>query len=152
MCKQDTLETAVPAVPSAIVLEDKNAQCYVCGSDNSNGLQVPFVPDGENGSYATYIARAEHVGWPGVLHGGVMYALMDEAIGWSLYYSGLRGVTAKTETRFRQPVKVGTPLTITGRIERVARRMVYVSAEVKRSDASAEVVAELSGTMFLLNG
>jgi len=33
-----------------------------------------------------YIARAEHGGWDGILHGGVMFALMDEALGWAHYY------------------------------------------------------------------
>jgi acyl-coenzyme A thioesterase PaaI-like protein len=28
---------------------------------------------------------APNGGWPGVLHGGLLLALMDEALGWSLH-------------------------------------------------------------------
>jgi acyl-coenzyme A thioesterase PaaI-like protein len=68
------------------LLGNKDSMCYVCGPDNLLRLQVPFSPDGAQGSQARYTARPEHAGWNGILHGGVTFALMDEAFGWSLYY------------------------------------------------------------------
>jgi acyl-coenzyme A thioesterase PaaI-like protein len=131
-------------------LDDKDASCYVCGSENPLGLHVPFAPYGENGSRAFYTARPEHTGWRGILHGGLTFALMDEALGWALYYQGLRGVTAKTEVRFRSAVRVGAPLVITASTEGRARRVVRARAEVRSDDADNEVVAELSATMYLM--
>ena len=123
--------------------------CYVCGEENPLGLHVPFARDGENGSRAAYVARPEHVGWPGLLHGGLLFTLMDEAIAWSLYYGGLRGVTAKAEARFRTPVTVGSSLVITASIMERARRLVRTRAEVRRDEGNNEIVAELVATMFL---
>src|SRR5215475_3323695 len=89
-----------------LIGETKN--CYVCGPENPLGLRVKFSPDGPKGARAEYIARAEHCGWPGLLHGGVTFALMDEALAYALYMLGLFGVTAKVETRFRAPITVGS--------------------------------------------
>lgn len=131
-------------------LSDKDESCYVCGSENSFGLHVPFAPYGENGSRAVYTVRPEHTGWKGILHGGLTFALMDEGLGWALYYQGLRGVTAKTEVRFRSAIRVGTPLVITAVTVERARRIVRARADVRRDDDSNEVLAELSATMYLM--
>lgn len=133
-----------------IELKDKDASCYVCGAENPVGLHVPFMPGGAEGSRATYIAQAEHVGWPGLLHGGVLFALMDEAVSWALYYKGLRGVTAKAELRIRKPIVIGTPLVIIGSITKYVRQLVRTRAEVLRDDDSGEKLAELRATHVLI--
>jgi hypothetical protein len=76
----------------------KNATCFVCGPDNLLGLQVPFEPNGEAGSTATYIARKGRDGWNGILH-GVTFSLMDEAFGWCLYFQRIPAVTVTRQRR-----------------------------------------------------
>src|SRR5512142_2036064 len=90
------------------------ANCFVCGAANESGLHVAFVRDGENGSRAVYTARANHNGWPGLLHGGVTLTLMDEAVAWALALQGLRGVTARVQANFRRPIRTGTTVIIRG--------------------------------------
>jgi acyl-coenzyme A thioesterase PaaI-like protein len=133
-----------------LALGNKDDNCYVCGSENPAGLHVTFVPHGESGSRATFTVQPGHVGWPGLLHGGLLFTLMDEALGWALYYHGLRGVTAKTEIRFRSPVPVGTQLVITGSIEERNRNLARMRANVLLDNGSSEKVAELTATMYLL--
>src|SRR5260221_1747240 len=85
----------------SIRLRPKNVRtCYVCGPDNARGLQVAFLADGAHGSRALYTARPEHEGWPGLLHGGVTFSLMDEALGWAVPFPGLYGVTPRIDTPF----------------------------------------------------
>ncbi len=137
----------------ALVLErgnDTSSECFVCGRDNPHGLGIHFAPEGDNGSSARYTARAEHAGWPGVLHGGVTFSLMDESLGWALFHQGLRGVTAKTETKFRRPIMTGTPLVIRGWIVDRRRNIISARAEVRTDDDQAELLAETHATMFLL--
>jgi acyl-coenzyme A thioesterase PaaI-like protein len=131
-------------------LADKNAHCYACGPENRAGLRVPFHPNAGKGSCATYQVQPEHIGWPGLIHGGILFSLMDEALGWALYYQGLRGMTARAETRFRAPAPVGTPLLITGSILEQTKRLVRARAEVRRNDGSRRLLAESNATMFLL--
>jgi acyl-coenzyme A thioesterase PaaI-like protein len=112
-------------------------------------LSISFVADGPQGSRALYTARADHEGWPGLLHGGVAFALMDEALGWAVYFQGLFGVTEKIEARFRQPIPIGMKLIVIAWTVSRWRRIVTARAEI-RVDAKDEVlVAEADATMYV---
>jgi acyl-coenzyme A thioesterase PaaI-like protein len=124
--------------------------CYVCGPRNGSGLHVPFAREGIHGSRAVYTVLAEHCGWPGLLHGGVAFALMDEALAWSLYFQDLYGVTARVETRFRQPIRVGSTLRVRAFTLDRHRRIVNARAEIRLAVADEPVVAEANATMYLL--
>ena len=132
-----------------IRLNWKTKDCYVCGPDNTVGLQVPFAPDGAHGSRATYTACAEQCGLPGLLHGGVAFALMDEAFAWALYYQDLYGVTARAETRFRQPIPSGAKLIVRAWTLERRRRLVNVRAEIRLDAEDKGLVAEADATMYL---
>ncbi len=130
-------------------LKPKTSACYVCGPENASGLQVPFSPDGEHGARARYTARAEHCGWPGLLHGGVAFALLDEALAWAVYFQGLYGVTARVETRFRQPITVGTPLEIRAWTLERHGKLLRARAEMRSLNDENPLVAEATATMYL---
>ncbi|WP_130417382.1 PaaI family thioesterase [Edaphobacter modestus] len=129
------------------VLGAKDSYCYVCGPDNKFGLRVPFEQDGAESSCARYVARPEHGGWNGVLHGGVTFSLMDEALGWALFFQQKPAVTAKIRTRFTKPVPIGAALLIRAWVIRERSRIVEAKAEV-RSDDGEMLFAEAEATMF----
>jgi len=136
-------------VGSTIRLKAKTDDCFVCGRDNAGGLHVPFVSDGEHGSRATYTARAEHGGWPGLLHGGVAFALMDEALAYALYFQGLFGVTARVETRFRQPIPIGANLIVRAWTLGRRSRLLDARAEIRLEGEDSLLAAEATATMYL---
>lgn len=133
-----------------VELGEDTSNCFVCGQANKSGLQIPFVRDGEQGSCARYTARPEHDGWPGVLHGGVTFSLMDEALGWALFFQGLRGVTARAETQFKRPIRAGTAVMIRGWTTGRRRRLISAHAEIRTEGDNSELMAEMEATMFLL--
>ncbi len=133
---------------SVIPVKD-TAHCFGCGQENPLGLRVPFQPLGDNGSQGRYTARQEHAGWNGILHGGVTFALMDEALGWSLYFQNIPAVTAKVETRFHKPIPVGSPLLVKAWVTKQQRRLYEVHAEV-RNENDNTLMAEAEATMFLI--
>lgn len=132
------------------VVATKDSCCYVCGLDNPFGLKVPFEQEGAEGSVARYIARMEHGGWNGILHGGVTFSLMDEALGWALFFQQKPSVTAKVTTRFNKPVPIGAPLVIRGWVVRERSRMIDARAEVRSDDSSNTLFAEADATMYLI--
>jgi acyl-coenzyme A thioesterase PaaI-like protein len=132
-----------------VPLDTKTDQCWVCGPGNASGLRVSFAPHGDNGSRAEYIARPEHGGWPGVLHGGLLLALMDEALGWSLYFHGAGGLTARFDARFRQPVPVGSALVVRAWTMERRGRLVKARAEVRMDTDEGPLVAEADASMFV---
>ncbi len=123
--------------------------CYVCGLENTAGLRIPFRKDGDGGSRAEYVARPEHAGWPEVVHGGLLFTLMDEAVAWACTYSGRRCVTAKAEASFRARARVGMPLIVTGRVTRVTSRALRARAEIRNGDGAGALVAELDAMMVV---
>ena len=139
-----SLETKPP-----LRLKLDTSACYVCGPNNAAGWRVPFAPDGDHGSRAFYTAIAEHCGWPGMLHGGVVFALMDEALAYALYFQGLFGVTARIQTRFRQPVPVGAKLLIRAWTLDHRRQLVTARAEIRLDAEDQPLVAEADATMYL---
>ncbi len=128
----------------------KTERCYVCGPENPGGLHVPFFRDGPTGCRALYTARDEHAGWPGILHGGITFTLMDEGLGWAVHFQGLNGVTARAETRFRQPIPVGAKLVIRAWTIERRRQLMTARSEIRLDDEEQTLLAELDATMFLL--
>jgi acyl-coenzyme A thioesterase PaaI-like protein len=128
-------------------LETRN--CYVCGKQNAAGFRIEFFPDGGNGTRAEYVAREEHCGWPGILHGGVAFTLMDEALAYALFMQGLYGVTAKAETRFRQPIRAGEKVVIRAWTKEQRRRLIDARAEIRLLAEGDPLVAECEATMYL---
>ena len=127
----------------------KTSACYVCGPENASGLHVPFSRDGDHGARAAYTARAEHCGWPGLLHGGITFALLDEALAWAVYFQGIYGVTARVETRFRQPITVGMPLEIRAWTTERRGKLIHARAEMRLASDENPLVAEANATMYL---
>jgi uncharacterized protein (TIGR00369 family) len=126
---------------------DEYRGCYVCGVENDAGLRLPFRKDESGGSRAEYVARPEHAGWPGIIHGGLLFTLMDEAVAWACTYAGSRCVTARAEAWFRAPAQVGAPLVITGRVTHTTRRALRARAEIRSGDDNGQLIAELEAMM-----
>ncbi len=68
------------------------------------------------------ICRAEftpgptHVGYSNMLHGGILYSLLDDVMAnWS-FLQGLRAHTARCEVRYRNAVPMGVSLRLEGRL------------------------------------
>jgi acyl-coenzyme A thioesterase PaaI-like protein len=86
-----------------------------------------------------------------MLHGGVIFALMDEALGWAVHFQGLHGVTARADTRFRQPIPVGAKLLIRAWTLERRRRLLPARAETRLDNQDQTLVAEIDATMYLLD-
>ena len=123
--------------------QPSSRMCFVCGRQNPIGLKIIFEGDGKRVS-ATFTAREEHQGYPGILHGGITFALLDEVIGraaMELDPSCPWMMTAKAKMRYRKPVPIGEELTLMGELTRIRSRAVEGRGEVRLSDGSVAVEA-----------
>ena len=55
--------------------------CFVCGRENPVGLYMTFYDNGDNEVYSDYTVADHYQGYPGVVHGGIVAAMLDEAVG-----------------------------------------------------------------------
>lgn len=121
--------------------------CFVCGLENPAGLHVKFYENEAGEVTADYTVCEQHQGYPGVVHGGVVAAMLDEAAG--RVHMGPTDkprfmFTARLDVRYRKPVPVGIPLQLVGKPEQAKTRMATAKSYLYGPDgdllAEAEVV------------
>ncbi len=107
--------------------------CFGCGDRNSIGLHLKFYR--RNGAVeAEFTPGAAYEGYVRMVHGGIVATLLDEAMSWAVIDGGHLAVTAKMEIQFREPVPVGEPVIVVGRVDRDRRRAIEASGELRRRD------------------
>lgn len=127
-------------------LNDHN--CFGCGALNPIGLHLRFyaLEDGE-GVWAPWTPTSEYEGYGGMIHGGIISTLMDEILAWSLYARETWAVTARLNTTFRKPVRVGEPVRLVGRVVRDRGRLIELHGEI-RLEADDSLLAEAEATFM----
>src|SRR3979411_751378 len=113
-----------------------DGHCFGCGPLNLEGLRLTFVP-GPDGSVAEFEVPDRFQSWAGMAHGGVVALMLDEAVGWAAWHAGHPGVTGRLQVSYRRPLKLGEPVRIVGKVEKVRRTLVYASALVENRDGGS---------------
>jgi uncharacterized protein (TIGR00369 family) len=123
--------------------------CYVCGAENSHGLRIPFTAKG-NGVEAEFRAESWHAGYEDIVHGGIISALLDEAIIWAVYVSvGHFGVTAELNVRFLKPLTVNACCTVIGRVTKNKGRLLLAESQILNREGQR--IAHAGGKVILKN-
>jgi acyl-coenzyme A thioesterase PaaI-like protein len=123
-----------------------DGRCFGCGPLNEEGLQMIFLPEGDV-SVTEFEVPARYQSWKGVVHGGMVALMLDEAVGWAAWHKGHPGVTGKLEVRYRLPLRIGERVRLSGRVENVRRTLVYATAKIERISDGA-TVAEAMATLM----
>ncbi len=120
--------------------------CFVCGLKNPFGLKLTFYDNGRDQVYCEYSIPERYQGYPGIAHGGIVAAIMDEVVGrTAMIGDHMRFfMTAKMEIKYRQPVPLNTPLKITGTPIRDRGRLLVAKGEIRLPDGSLAVEATLT--------
>ena len=122
--------------------------CFGCGERNQSGLRMQFL-DQAGESVCVYSVPPEYQSWRGMVHGGLIALMLDEAAGWAGWHAGHPGVTGKLEVRYRQPLKIGEQVRVVGRVERIRRSLVYAVSHIDRV-ANGARIAEATATLMAL--
>ena len=120
--------------------------CFGCGKDNPCELKLKFKWDGKQ-VRAQFTPNKFHQGWAGIIHGGVITTVLDEAMGYVAYYEGIKCVTSSMQTRFKRPLSIDEPIIVTASLTRNARR--YVETEAKITLMDGTLVAECTAMQYV---
>jgi acyl-coenzyme A thioesterase PaaI-like protein len=103
-------------------------RCFGCGDDHPTGLKLKMRGGGDviEGSF---VVTEHHQGAPGLAHGGVLSAAVDEAMGFILYLLASPAVTRHLDVDFLKPVPVGSELMLKGKVNEVDGRKIFTSIE-----------------------
>ena len=128
------------------IKQPNSANCFVCGLENRVGLKLIFHETGSNEVVTHYTAPAQYEGYPGVLHGGIIAAILDE-VGGRVVMIGDHThfmMTAKMDVKYRLPTPVGRPLTVVGRLLKRRGRLATAHAEIRLADGRVTAEAEMT--------
>jgi len=94
------------------------SNCFVCEQRNERGLQLPFHHDTELDVVVTELRLADHFsGAPSWVHGGLVMAVLDEAMAWAAIAVRHRwAVTKETQVWFDRPVLVDKSYRVEARV------------------------------------
>lgn len=99
-------------------LQPNSRDCFVCGLANQFGLQLRFHLSAPGEVTSIYSVPEQYQGFPGVVHGGIVAAMLDEVC--ARAHMGVDPprfmYTARLELRYRKNVPIGRPLRIVGTI------------------------------------
>jgi acyl-coenzyme A thioesterase PaaI-like protein len=119
------------------------AGCLVCGRDNPHGLKLDlYVEPATSTVRVEFTPRPQHIGFEGVVHGGTLATVLDEAMVWAATWAGKRFcVCGEMTVRFRREATVGKPLIVEAKIESNRARMIATSAEVRDAESNDAVAS-----------
>ena len=123
----------------------RTAHCVVCGPANPHGLHLTSSVDPATGRVHTpFTPQPHHVGFDGLVHGGVLSTVADEAMVWAAIWSARRScVAGELSVRFRRPAAPDQPLMVIAQVVRARHRMIETSAAL--ATAAGDVVATATG-------
>ena len=124
------------------------SQCFGCGQDNPIGLKLSFQWDGKT-VRAEFTPTEFYQGWSGLVHGGIIICMLDEAMSWVALFEGMNCVTAKMQVKLRRLTSIGEPLIITGSITKKTRKLVATKAAISLKDGTP--IAEATATHFVVH-
>jgi acyl-coenzyme A thioesterase PaaI-like protein len=126
-----------------------NQKCYVCGKKNPVGLAVDFTINNETRSIeAQFIPSDLHQGYESIVHGGIISALLDEAMAKLAYSLGIPAMTAEIIIKFKAPAKPREELVVIGRLTQESGKLIQAEASVLRGPV---VIAEAKGKLLKIS-
>jgi acyl-coenzyme A thioesterase PaaI-like protein len=108
--------------------------CWGCG-DNPNGIHLVRPEQEGLTEYESYLEFNDgHQAAPGLVHGGLVGAALDEACGLLASWYRFPTVTGRLFVHFRRPVPINTELLIRSRVDDEHGRRLHVSGEIVDGD------------------
>lgn len=120
--------------------------CWGCGEENPDGIHLPLPTQvGAERYEATFAFRERHQAGPGIVHGGLVGAALDEACGLLATWHCFPAVTARMFVRFRRPVLINRELAISAWVTESRGRRIHIDGRLREGD---EILAEARGAFL----
>ena len=134
------------------IKQPNSKMCFICGLENPIGLHLHIYEVEPGVVETTYTAPEHFQGYPGVLHGGIVGALIDEISARAQMGSNPIDprfmFTAKLEVKYRQNVPIGKLLKIVGKAGKSKSKSAEAWAGIYDAE-TRELLAE--GNAVLIN-
>jgi acyl-coenzyme A thioesterase PaaI-like protein len=121
-----------------MVKQPTSRTCFVCGRENNFGLKMVWYNNLESNQVeATVTIPEQFNGYPGIAHGGIIAAILDETAGRAVMLDGNFDnlfITLRLNMIYRKPTPTNTPLKVVGWLEYKGSRGRKVAAKLLLPD------------------
>ena len=120
--------------------------CFVCGRLNPRGLYMAFYDNGSDEVFSEHVIPAEYQGYPGIVHGGVQSAILDEIVARVSFIDNVHQfmMSARLDIKFRKPVPVEAPLRFVGRRLQLKERTGRAAGSIYLPDGTLATEAAMT--------
>ncbi len=123
-------------------------KCFICGKENPYGLNITFKTDGES-VFATVRFKEHHIGFENRVHGGIISAILDEAMGWACTVKTKRMYfTIELTVRFKKAVEPLKEYLVVA--SHTGKKHGICSAKGELKEKNGKVVASAQGSYYPL--
>lgn len=131
------------------VKQPNSLHCFVCGVKNPYGLRLSFYQTADDEVSLDTTISEEFNGYPGIVHGGIVASMLDEAAGRALMGTDPTNsrfmFTARLDIQYRKPAPVGQPLRVVGRA--IKKKDRSATAKATLSTLDGEILAEADAVL-----
>jgi acyl-coenzyme A thioesterase PaaI-like protein len=108
------------------------SNCFVCEPKNGHGLRIPFFHDTDTDVvFADFELNRDYSGAPSLVHGGLLLAILDEAMAWACIAVGRRwAVTIESSATFHGAVYLDKPHRVEARVGESTEDRMQASARI----------------------
>ncbi len=106
-----------------------NPACVACGPAHDTGLRLSFHSS-QDGVTAGWTPTHAWQSFQGIIHGGIVATVLDEAMSKAIIARGWEAVTAELRVRYRLQVSPGDKLSVRGWVVRSQKRMILAEASI----------------------
>jgi acyl-coenzyme A thioesterase PaaI-like protein len=127
-------------------------RCFACGQRNPYGIHMVFRQE-DNTIVSDFSPREEYQGFPGMLHGGIVAVVLDEALNRTslLAEQPAWTMTGRLDIRYRRYVPYGPLLRVRAMLGMQRGRMVQASGRLTLAEDESVVFAEAQGSFMALD-
>lgn len=138
--------SAHPAARTASGVRSEMTQaypnCFGCGEKNPVGLHLTYRFEGD-ALVTNFTPEGTHEGWPGIVHGGIIAALLYEVMENFAFRKGIVTMMRDMDVQFRRPAHIGKNITALARLELSAEREMSVTGILVQDNTVAKGSARL---------
>ncbi len=115
---------------------ETQSDCIVCGQDHPRGLRIAYEVDGDGTVTASWTPTKDWQGFRGIVHGGIISTVLDEAMSKAVAATQGEALTAELRVRYHHHVAPEEDLHIRGWVVERRKRLIKAEAVLTAADGT----------------
>ncbi len=125
--------------------------CFGCSPNHPHGLRLRFFEDGDR-VFCRWKPDPRFQSWDGILHGGIIAAILDETAGWTVLHRFRRvAMTTRLDIKFLHPARISSPVLVATAWLAGRRNEKIVTLHATLADDSGTLCAEADADYYVMD-